>query len=115
MTKKALATAVIAAYLSACTTTAPILAPPDQIGTVLKAGDRAVLLLRSGQTRELLITRTTAREVCGEQECVPVEEIASAERREISVLKIAAAVLLLGSVIALVKSTVYLPIGWPAP
>ena len=71
-----------AAYLSGCASLVALEGPPQNAGSVLTQGDRAVLATRDGRVHDFTVTRSAPEEVCGKDECVRTSEITGAQRQE---------------------------------
>jgi len=82
--KKTLALLLIACSLSGCTTWRPVPSEPKSISTVLRPGDELRLTTRDSRVRELTVREITGLSISGEQEQVPLSDIARMERREFS-------------------------------
>lgn len=108
---KRLTVALLAVWMCACTTLHPILEPAAQIqqqlgsGALLKAGDSVVITTNDGVSHSFSVTAVGAGHVEGRGVSIPIDQIASVEKREISVGR--TLLVVLGVAVALVASKGY--------
>jgi hypothetical protein len=79
-----------------CTTLRPVNGTPEDLrqqisaGTLLKPGDRVSIVSVDGKTHRFEVTGIAAGVIQGRHESVPVDQVASLEKRRVSALKTAA-------------------------
>lgn len=84
--------------LVGCTTLRPIEGFSSDLrrdiasGALLKVGDRVQLVTLDGRSHSIAITRLRAGEVVGANESIPIDQIVSVQKRELSLAKAAGAV-----------------------
>ena len=77
-------------------------------GEVLKRGDHVVILTKDGRTQEFKVVSVSDRSIDGKHELIPIDQVASVQKRELNVGKTA---LVVGLIVVGVGLIVVLAIG----
>jgi hypothetical protein len=96
-------------HVSGCTTLSVV--PYGNGGSgQIREGERVVVTTPAG-ARELQVTKVSADEICENDQCVRSDQVERVERKEVSVLKTAGAVLMVTVLVAVVVALHSAPIG----
>jgi len=87
---KRLAVSVLILCLAGCTTLRPVGGTPCELqqrivsGAVLKRGDHVVILTSDGRAHEFNVVSVSASSIDGRHESIPMDQIASVQKREMN-------------------------------
>jgi hypothetical protein len=103
---------LIVCMIGGCTTLHPIANAPSDLsqhfsdGGVLQPGDRVIITTAAGATHHLRIRSVRDGVIYGDQDSVPFSEIASIDRRDVSVTKTTILVVVILGVVGAIASAV---------